>query len=380
MQVLFFIEEYSSKLDIEKKEIDSEKKEILELINNNFDKIITTNYDNIFAWNKLENPKQYIKNWINSIEELNDKVYPIHCSITGINEKSNETSEHKVNNLNKKGKKIEFIDTYKSFIENWIIENFTESFKKIIEDAVNQNYTFIFLGYSFEDQFVANSLATFILEKAKVKTWENENFVVLFNDYEKQKNKCDCCDKCKVNVPVVLSTKYVKCDKKPPLDSKLYGIKYIEFSKIFNSEECINLFEVIKKFLNYIKEYANIYDLLNEIDLVFNHEVINESKNFNFEEYFKSDKINTKFENKQELLFIIDFFGKKYDLLNSKITYKEKYIDGILNNLFDWLYKNKEISLSQDIVQFLGKSKLYIKLLKWRINDKEIRKWLGEFV
>ncbi len=32
----FFIEEYSSKLDIEKKEIDSEKKEILELINNNF--------------------------------------------------------------------------------------------------------------------------------------------------------------------------------------------------------------------------------------------------------------------------------------------------------------------------------------------------------
>ena len=103
-------------------------------------------------------------------------------------------------------------------------------------------------------------------------------------------------------------------------------------------------------------------------------------KNFNFEEYFKSDKINAKFENKQELLFIIDFFGKKYDLLNSKITYKEKYIDGILNNLFDWLHKNKEISLSQDIVQFLGKSKLYIKLLKWRINDKEIRKWLGEFV
>ncbi|WP_350319055.1 SIR2 family protein [Spiroplasma ixodetis] len=221
---------------------------MLELINNNFDKIITTNYDNIFAWNELEKPKQYIKKWINNIEELNDKVYPIHGSITGIKEKSNETSEHKVDNLNKKGKKIEFIDTYESFIKNWIIENFTESFKKIIEDAVNKNYTFIFLGYSFEDQFVTNSLAAFILEKTKVKTLENKNFVLLFNDYEEQKNKCDFCDKCKVNVPVVLSTKYVKCDKKPALDSKLYGIAYIKFSKIFNSEECINLFEIIKKF------------------------------------------------------------------------------------------------------------------------------------
>ncbi|WP_342217887.1 hypothetical protein [Spiroplasma endosymbiont of Amphimallon solstitiale] len=76
----FFIKEYNSKLDIDivKKEINSEKKEILELINNNFDKIITTNYDNIFGWNELEKPKQYIKNWINNIEELNDKVYPIH--------------------------------------------------------------------------------------------------------------------------------------------------------------------------------------------------------------------------------------------------------------------------------------------------------------
>lgn len=250
---IFLLEIYKKELSLEQQIKNKEEThqtkislKIRSLIDQYFNNIVTTNYDDIF---NFSNKKEIKVNWkiinkkIKKPQQKNKKwIYPLHGTIIS------------------NGNKNTIIDTYLSFITEWKNNNLATTFKKFLKNCINQNYIFLFIGYSFNDNFVLNELASFILKNI-TSAKKEISFYILWDDIDEKNLQID-------------KTKFFPLSK--VWEKNVTFLKLSEFSK---NKNILNILE---------PKYICISNFFNQID-----NSLKEIKNKNF--YLKSNQ-NIKHE------------------------------------------------------------------------------------
>lgn len=315
------------------------------LIDKIFNKILTINYDDIFDYSNGKEIKKrwkYINEIISTPNQNYDKwIYPIHGTI--VNE----------NNL-------PIIDTYLSFIENWKDIKFNRNFQKLLENSINDKHIFLFIGCSFNDNFVLNEITTFI-NKNNYFNKEEILFYVLWDNINEDKN-----------------TKKYKVDKHkfPSLSQHWGSIKFIRLSNFSKNHkiEIDSKSNCVTNFFNYIYNILETnkknFTLLNDISKVKFSECIKEK--FDIEKYFKklissiNNETKTFLDNlsEEEIIFIISLYNQKKELL--KELKKEDFYTlyyKFITILWEFIIK-KKLNNSK-ISNFIINSELFIDILDW---------------
>lgn len=368
-QKKFLMDSYKENLSFRKYIIDkdfSKKQEmslnIRILIDRIFTKIITLNYDDIFAYSdgkQIKNKWKYLDEIITDPNQKYDKwVYPIHGSIVA----------------NQNEKKIPIIDTFFSFIENWKNTNFVENFQKLLKKSINDNYIFLFIGCSFSDNFLLNEIAYFIQENGFFNK-EETLFLVLWDDIQKKEE-----------------TYKPDENKFPPLPKGWGSIDFFNLSKFSKNHEIKtdSKSECVTNFFTYIKRNLEIYEknntLLNEINNIKFSEI--QGKEFNVEKYFKEllflveneDKSLLKNLSDKEIIFILSLYEQKKYLLQQikKDSFQTLYFKYI-KILWEFIINNKRDS--DEIITFIKNSGIFIDILDWAQThpDPGILLKIGEF-
>ncbi|URM53175.1 SIR2 family protein [Mycoplasma sp. SG1] len=327
---------------------------ILPLINQHFNTILTINYDDIFNY---DNGKELRLAWKyeENIENIkiprtnNEKIIvPIHGTI--VNDDSH------------------IIDTNRRLTEKWKTDkSFSKNFVNFIKKCIKKEYIFLFIGCSFNDNFLLSEITGF-LQAQNISNQEKTLFYVLWDNI----NKCT-----KTNTLEVDELKL------PPLSKARKNFKFLKLNVFKDTPKIISKQKNIWIFFSLINYLCEQCSLINDINSIKFSEYIflknkKDNKNlFNTEKYFnnlisKSSNQSKNFFhklNKKEIIFIISLFNEKKSLLkiinkdffnNECYKFMKKFWKFVINNKLD----------NSEIRNFVSNSKSFIDILNYVINSK----------